>query len=145
MNPASAYRWIRIVLIASLCLNLLLVGAAAAFSLRWHRHPDQEVYRLALRQVTRQLDHDDARLVRRAFAARREQSMAAYAEYRQSLRAVIAAMQESPRNEDKLQAAIREARAKRTAVSDLTFDTLLSSLQMVSPEGREAWQHGQQP
>lgn len=143
MNPASPYRWIRGVLIASLCLNLLLAGAAGALVMRWRLHPEQEVYRLALRQVTRLLDHDDARVVRRAFVARRGDTQAAYAEYRQSLKAVLAALQESPRNEDKLQAAIREARAKRSAVSDLTFDALLNGMETISPAGRDALLRGE--
>jgi uncharacterized membrane protein len=138
MNPASPYRWLKGVLIASLCLNLLLAGAAGALAVRWRLHPEQEIYRLALRQVTRQLDRDDARVVRHAFIARRMDSLAAYTEYRQSLKPVLAALQESPRDEDKLQAAIREARAKRTMVSDLTFDALLSGLETISPAGRDA-------
>ncbi|MDB5975957.1 MAG: hypothetical protein JWR07_2717 [Nevskia sp.] len=138
MNPALPYRWIRTVLIASLCLNLLLAGAAGALIMRWRLHPDQEVSRLALRQVTRELDRDDARIVRRAFIGQREQLQQDYTGYRRSLKAILVALQETPRNEDKLQAAIREARSKRIALSDLSFDTLLGSVQNISPAGRDA-------
>jgi len=138
MSTVSPFRWLKRVLIVSLCLNLLLVGAATAIAVRWQLHPDAQIYRVALRQLTRQLDHADAGIVRRTFFERREQARSANADYRRALRELLAALQESPRDDARLQAAIRDARAKRAAQSDVTFDSLLGSLQEISPAGRDA-------
>lgn len=138
MNQASPSRGLRIVLIASLCLNLVFIGAGAAVAARWHAHPQEQLFKLALRQVTRHLDRDDARVMRRSFLGHAPRIVAAQAEYRQSLKAAVSAMQESPRNDDKLQAAIGDARAKRIAAGDLAFDALVEGLQDISPAGREA-------
>lgn len=138
MNTASPYSRFRIILIASLCLNLLLLGAAGAVVLRWRFQPGAQIYRAEMRQLTRRLDHQDAQLVRSTFSGHRAQILAAAVDYRRSLKVVVAALQESPRNEDKVQKAIRDARASQAALGERTFDVLLTSLQNISPQGRDA-------
>jgi hypothetical protein len=131
-------RWLAVILALSLALNLLMIGAASAYLARWRQQPLEQTDRMVLRQLTRRMDADDAHTMRQAVAGHRAQIVSAYRDYRQSLRALLTALQASPRSDDQVQAAIADTRDKRNALGDAVFDAALSGLEQVSPAGREA-------
>jgi uncharacterized membrane protein len=137
-RPLPLPRGLLILLVASLCLNCLLIGGAAAAALRWHLHPQEQIYRVALRQMTRRLGHDDAQAMRRAMQERRQAIVAAWLDYRRSLKPVAAALQETPLNAEHVRAAEQEMRDKRIALGDSLSDAVLAGMEKLSPQGRAA-------
>lgn len=131
-------RGLLILLVASLCLNCLLIGGAAAAALRWHLHPQEQLYRVALRQMTRRLGHDDAQAMRGVMQQRRQAIVTAWLDYRASLKPLAAALQETPRNEAHLQTAQQEMRNRRIALGDAVSDAVVAGMEKLSPEGRAA-------
>jgi uncharacterized membrane protein len=123
-------------LAVSLCLNLLFIGAVGAFALRWQLHPQEQAFRLLTRQYTRRLDRDDAQLMRAALAEHREQILGAWQAYRRSLKPLAAALDETPRNAQHLQAAEQETRNRRIAMGDAVADAVIAGAEKVSPAGR---------
>lgn len=138
MSTAGPSRRLVILLVVSLCLNFLFIGMGAAVATRWHLHPQEQAFRLAMRQFTRRLDHDDARIMRATLLEHRGQIMAAWSDYRRSLKPLAAALQESPRNEDRLHAAEQETRTRRIALGDAMSEAVIAGAEEISPEGRAA-------
>lgn len=140
MEPAAASsgpsRRLLAVLAVSLCLNFLLVGGLAAAALRWHLHPQEQAFRLLTRQYTRRLDHADAHAMRAALQEHRAQIVAAWVAYRQSLKPLAEAMNQTPRNQAQLDAARQETRKRRNALGDAIEDAVFDGAEQVSPEGR---------
>jgi hypothetical protein len=126
------------VLVVSLCLNLLFIGASGALALRWHLHPQEQAFRLLARQYSRKLDRADARLMRTTLLEHREQILGAWQAYRQSLKPLAAALDETPRNEEHLRAAQQEARNRRIALGDAVADAVFAGAEKISPAGRAA-------
>ena len=138
MNTASPSRRLLILLVVSLCLNALFIGGGAAVAIRWHLHPQEQVLRMTMRHFTRRLDHDDARIMRATMLEHRGQITAAWDDYRHSLKPLAAALQESPRNQDRLHAAEQETRTRRIALGDAISDAVIAGAEEISPEGRAA-------
>lgn len=138
MNNARPSRRLVAILAVSLCLNFLFIGIAAAVAIRWHLHPQEQAFRLAMRQFTRKLDHDDAKIMRGALLDHRQPIIAAWSGYRQSLRPLAEALQETPRNQDRLHAAEQATRERRIALGDAISDAVLDGAQKLSPAGRAA-------
>jgi uncharacterized membrane protein len=124
------------VLAVSLSLNLLIIGGLGALALRWHLHPQEQAFRLLTRQYTRRLDHDDARIMRTTLAAHHEQIFSAWQAYRQSLKPLAAAFNETPRNEAHLQAAEQETRNRRIDLGTTVEDAVFDGAEKISPAGR---------
>jgi uncharacterized membrane protein len=125
-------------LVVSLCLNCLFIGGGAAAAVRWHLHPQEQVYRMALRRMTRRLDHDDAQAMRATLQEHRAQISAAWLDYRRALKPLAAALQETPRNEEHLRAAEQAVRTRRIALGDAVSDAVIAGTEKLSPAGRAA-------
>ena len=125
-------------LVISLCLNFLFIGAMGALALRWRLHPEQQALRLLTHQFTRRLEHADAHLMRATLLDHREQILGAWRAYRQSLKPLGAALQETPRNEEQLRAAEQQTREKRIALGDAVTDAFMAGAEKLSPAGRAA-------
>ena len=138
MNTTSPSRSLLILLAASLCLNALFIGVGAAVAIRWHLHPQEQVLRMAMRHFSRRLDHDDARIMRATMLEHHGQITATWNDYRHSLKPLAAALQESPRNQDRLHAAEQETRTRRIALGDAISDAVIAGAEEISPEGRAA-------
>lgn len=140
MDPAATSsgpsRRLLAVLAVSLCLNFLFIGGLAALALRWHLHPQEQAFRLLTRQYTRRLDHADAQAMRAALREHRAQIVAAWAAYRQSLKPLADAMNETPRNEEHVHAAQQETRNRRVALGDAIEEAVFAGAEKVSPAGR---------
>lgn len=130
--------WVRGLLLASLCLNVLL---GAFIATRWveGRAP---IFTAAPPQlveiVARRLPAADAEIVRRIYRSKEAQFAAAQADYVRALRVAGRLMAESRIDAAAVRAAVIEARDSRIKVGDLAIDTFLEALPQVSVEGRRS-------
>jgi len=138
--PARSGRWSRWVLLASLALNLFLVGAWAALAWRhysWDRHrpwnPATRIERLAAA-----LPPGDADKLRGQFRARQGNIEAAITSYRQAQRATHEALRAEPFNLDALRAAMAEARSARGKLDEALQDVIATAGAAMTPEGRRS-------
>lgn len=137
-SRAAPSRGLLAVLVISLCLNFLFVGAAGALALRWRLHPEQQALRMLTHRFTRRLDRADAHLMRATLLDHREQILGAWRAYRQSLKPLGEALLETPRSEEHLHAAEQQTREKRIALGDAVTDAFMAGAEKLSPSGRAA-------
>lgn len=128
-------RWGRAVCVASLALNLFLIGylVGRAFDV-WPTKPKRAeafIERLAAR-----LPERDAEIVRRAAAARGLAIDRLAEAARESRRRVHAALAAEPFDRQGLEAAFEESRARHRALETAVQAMVLETAGELSPEGR---------
>ena len=138
--PASAGRWSRWILFASLALNLFFVGAWAAFAWRHYageRHgpwnPATRIERLAA-----SLPSADGEKLRSEFRAHQRNIEAAITTYRQAQRRMRESLRTEPFNAEALRAAMAEARAARGKLDEALQDVIATAGAAMTPEGRRS-------
>lgn len=128
-------RWGRAMCVASLVLNLFLVGYLIGRVLDvWPAKPRRAeafVERLAAR-----LPERDAAVVRRAVTARAPSIDALVEATRESRRAVRAALTAEPFDRQALEAALQESRARHHALETAVQAIVLETAGELTPEGR---------
>jgi uncharacterized membrane protein len=128
-------RWGRAVCIASLVLNLFLIGYLIGRALDvWPTKPRRAeafVERLAAR-----LPERDAAVVRRAVAGRTPTIDALVQAVRESRRQVRTALAAEPFDRRALEAALEESRARHHALETAVQTIVLETAGELSPEGR---------
>ena len=129
--------WLRGLLLASLCLNVLLGAFMATRWVEGMRLP----YLMAgppqlIERVARRLPAADADILRRIFKARERQLNDSQADYERALVAAGRLLLQTPVDAGALRAAVAEARDKRIRIGDVAIDAFLEALPQMSPEGR---------
>jgi uncharacterized membrane protein len=129
--------WLRGLLLASLCLNVLLGAFMATRWVEGMRLPNLMAGPPQLiERVARRLPAADADILRRAFRSRERQLTDSQAEYERALVAAGRLLVQTPVDAGALRAAVAEARDKRIRIGDLAIDAFLEALPQMSPEGR---------
>lgn len=116
-------RWVGIALVASLCVNFLLIGAAASFAWK-HRDGDRDFSRFALHRIMRALPNDQREAARTVLEAQRPAFQALRQEIRDARSESMALLTADPLDEAALRASIEHARgltAQRRAMTDDIF------------------------
>ncbi|TYO91662.1 periplasmic heavy metal sensor [Oceanicella actignis] len=139
--PARRWGPARWALAASLCLNLLFIGAAAGLALRLHGHPHDQAApagfdRFTLRRVMRMMPEDERARAHELMRAHRDELRAAR-DRRDAARAQLArALAAEPFSADALRAALRAAREAERSMRDVADDAFVAFAATLSPEAR---------
>ena len=143
IDPAAATRGLRPLLLASLALNLFLIGIAAAIGLRHLielapsvgpegiRGPAARIERLAT-----MLPAADAQKLRAQFDARRPAIDAAREAYLRSRESLDGALRAQPFTIEGLRAALAQARASRQLLEEALEDVVATAAVEMSTEAR---------
>lgn len=137
-RPAATRRWL---LIASLTLNLLVVGVVAGTALR---HAGGEGGPEAGRALgfgpwSRGLSHEDHQALRRAFEASGQDFRAAWREERADRAALILALQAEPFDPAALDAIAARMHARSIARMDLGQQLIRDHVVAMTPQARRAF------
>jgi uncharacterized membrane protein len=129
--------WLRGLLLASLCVNVLL---AAFIATRWVEA--RQIIALGpprlIEIVARRLPGADAEILRRVYRSKDAQFAAGQAEYERALRSAAGLLAAPTPDPAALRAAVMEARDRRVEIGNLAIDTFLEAVPQMSPEGRRA-------
>jgi uncharacterized membrane protein len=126
-----------ILLVASLCLNMLMGGyiakqwvEASAPGLAMGSPP-----RL-VRMMAGRLPSEDAGTLWRAYGVREPALRSAQADYEQALRRAVRLLAQPNMDSAALRTAVMEARDKRINMGDIVIDMFLETFPQLSPQGR---------
>lgn len=133
-------RWLRIALIASLTLNLLILGIVGGAAFRfWRNPPRPPVAEVGFGPYTEALDPKDRRALRDAFVAQMPGLRDLRRESRNDVRDLIAALRADPWDPDAARAVLAK-RVKRTGERlELGQTLLLARLDSMTPADRQAF------
>jgi uncharacterized membrane protein len=146
MDALYPDRSTRLVLTASLALNLFFAAFIAAQHAWPHRPPDPSTTPAAqeaaspmamFERLLRALPAGDAAMLRMAFAARRDELAARHRDYAVALAAARIEIERTPLDPVKLRGAIEAARDARHALGPVFEEILMTALPQMSEDGRK--------
>ena len=124
-------------LLASLCLNVLLVTYIGT---QWYRTARQILATAAppylIEFLASRLPRADADILWRVYRSKEQALAAAQADYRQSLSTARQLLSQPELDAAAFRAAVQEARDKRVKVGDVAIETFLEAMPQMSAEGR---------
>ena len=132
-------RLTRILLIGSVCLNLVLGGYIAVQLLAAERRPMAAMLtpRL-LDRVASQLPPADADILRQVFRRKEAEIRAARTDLDKAIAEALAQLGQPELDVVKLRSAVETAREKRNSQGDILLEGFFEALERISPEGRKA-------
>lgn len=139
MTTLPPRRWLRLLTLGSLGLNLFLAAMLAGswWGQSQSPAPPLPMPERLVERVAPDLPPADAERLRAAFAGTRAGFAALDGEYREAAAAVRAAALREPVNVPELRARMEAARAVRRRMGDLIEDTVLGMMPDLSPPARE--------
>lgn len=130
-------RWLRNgLLVASLCLNAILVGYVATVWMKRERPFEALVGTRIIERVASRLPSTDADILWQAYRSRQSEFSSARADYVQALVKPIRLLREEHLDIDALRKAMSDSRDKRQKVGDLVTETFVDAVAKMSVEGR---------
>jgi uncharacterized membrane protein len=138
MNPFSIIsgNWRSVLLLTSLCLNIVLVAFLATRWIEGRFNPLIAGPPQLIDAVARRLPRADAEILRSVYRGKEAQFTAAQREYRQALAGAVQLLSQPQLDVAALRSAVMNARDKRLGVGDLAIETFLEALPQMSAEGR---------
>ena len=129
--------WLRNgLLLASLCLNAVLVGYVATVWVKAERPFEALAGPRIIERVASRLPVADAEILRQAYRSRQGEFASARADYVQALVKPIRLLREEHLDIDALRQAMSESREKRQKVGGLVTETFVDAAAKMSVEGR---------
>ena len=132
-------RLTHVLLIGSVCLNLVLGGYIAVQLLTAERRPIAAMLtpRL-LDRVASQLPPQDADILRQVFRSKEVEVRAARADLDKAIAQALEQLGQPELDIAKLRSAVETAREKRNRQGDVLLEGFFEALERISPEGRKA-------
>jgi len=132
-------RLTRLLLIGSVCLNLVLGGYIAVQLLTTERRPVAALLtpRL-LDRLASQLPPQDADILRQVFRRRAMEVRTARADLDKAIAEALEQLGQPELDVVKLRSAVDNAREKRNRQGDILLEGFFEALERISPEGRKA-------
>lgn len=139
MTPpaAAAPRWMRVLLVVSLALNLLVAGLLLGDALAGGHGPRPAG--LALGPIARALDEDDRRAILLSLRGHPNLRPLGQGERDRGLREIAGAVRAEPFDPDRLRAALSAQSDRVIQAQDAVRDALLARLAAMPPEERTAF------
>jgi uncharacterized membrane protein len=131
-------QWIRLLLLGSLCLNVLFGAFVATRMLHEAKSPDTALPPPLIEFAAKHLPPSDAEILRRVYRVHEKEFSARQAEYVEALRASGRFIAEPGMEMNAVRKAVMEATHIRTEIGNLAVQTFLEALPQLSPEGRQA-------
>jgi hypothetical protein len=125
-----------VALLASLCLNLVLISAIAAYSLRDPRPSGRDRTLAGIERLADRLPAEEADKLRAAYAPRASEFAAAWADVRRLQEAVSAALRAQPFDPKALSEAAAQLAQKRAEIQREFFGVVSVAAAGMSPSGR---------
>lgn len=126
------------ILLASLCLNVLLVAyIGTQWFDRWRMPIIVAAPTRLMEAIARRLPSDDADVLWRVYRTREAEVTAAQSDYRAAMTAAGELLAAEPLNMDAVREAIVKARTERIELGDLSIAVVIEALPQISPEGRK--------
>lgn len=144
MAGSGSRRWGRLLLIASLSLNLLLAGVLGAWAVRPLFHgpsPSFEFGRM-IERMSHRLSSADAAALRHAYDAHRQEMGKLRDSVRDARRKVRRALRADPFDPSALKSAMDEVRTTRSAMEESMQNVISDGAASMSEEGRRRLAQG---
>jgi uncharacterized membrane protein len=138
VTPAPAPRWMRILLVVSLALNLLVAGATLGMVLRGGP-PLAEGREVGFGPFAAALSPEDRSELRRAFIARSIAEGDGRRAMREDMRALLGALRADPFDADALRAALAHVAGRHAGRLELGLSLIEDRVLAQSPEERLAF------
>jgi uncharacterized membrane protein len=144
MIGGGARRRGRLILIASLALNLLLIGVVGVWAVRpfFRGPPRPPQFGRMVERMAHRLSDADAAALRHAYDSRHAQMDKLNVDVRDARRNVRRALQADPFDPDALKSALDSVRSARSAVEEEIQDVMRDGATNMSPEGRRRLARG---
>lgn len=138
-SKTSPKRWVRVIFVMSLALNLLVVGlVAGAFFGNGGKHPGRSV-ELGLGPYTRALDVDVRRALVERLRKTPELGRRVRNARRSDFRQMLVALRQEPFDQEAVLAIMEKQRAHTLTVQTAGQSALVDALVSMSPEQRAAF------
>jgi uncharacterized membrane protein len=129
---------IRLLLLGSLCLNVLLGAFIATRVLQAERPHDTVLPPPLIEFAAKHLPAADAEILRSVYRVHEQEFSAKQAEYVEALRTSGRLIAEPRIEMDAVQKVVTQATRIRTEIGNLAVQTFLEALPQLSPQGRQA-------
>ena len=130
----TAPRWLRLALLASLALNVLMIGAVATYAMRMPERGYGAVRQIEW--ILMMVPEDRQEFTRQHFAAEHDALMAIRRKRRAMMAAIIEAIRAEPFNPAELNAALEIWRNGSMARRKIVHDSLVRLLESFDPDER---------
>lgn len=129
--------WRGWLLLASLCVNVLLVAFVGT---QWYKRATSSMLGVgpsrSIEHLARRLPEADREVLRRVSRGKEAALTTAQDEYVRSLRSAVQRLSEPNLDRDAWRAAVMDAREKRMRVGDVFLDIFVEAIPDMSSEGR---------